>query len=198
MFGLLLRTDQETAKRAIISGDRGRKKNGRGIDRGGKRSVAGLVAMSKVFAILWGWKDHTTPLMLSYPLSHCFSSDVCVCMCVLAYTHSYKHKYTPHTNNGYESVSAMTSTTTSHVSVTLWYFQMGSGCSRKRSHPFHDRGRTRSLLIVFSGEFQMRMRSYVLLVLLGNLVHFYNSAFSLSLSSLASRCVAAMTVCRHF
>lgn len=100
MFGLLLRADQETAKRAIISGgcDRGRKKRKRGEDREGERerSVGGLVATSKVFAALLGVEGpHHAPhaklssftLLLRRCMYLYVGVCVCVCFCVYVRTH---------------------------------------------------------------------------------------------------------------
>jgi len=64
---------------AIEEGIRERNRGGRA-----RKICVGLMA-SKIFVARWGWKDHTTPLMLSYPLSHRFSTNVCVCACVYAF-----------------------------------------------------------------------------------------------------------------
>lgn len=145
MFGLLLRADQETAKRAIISGGSAKEK-GRDRSRGGERerSPRGLAATSKVFAIRGGWKDRTTPLVLKLPS---FASLL---------WRRVRVRTRIRANAGIQRTQTVGTrelaqlgrdvTTTSHVTVR--YFQMSVECTRGRSHPFRDRGRTRSLLIL--------------------------------------------------
>jgi len=97
MFGLLLRADQETAKRAIISGghDRGRlrEKEGEIRERGTREIGVGMEVTSKVFAARWGWKDHTTSHHAPHTKLLSFPSLLQRCVFVQVYTHSCTDTY---------------------------------------------------------------------------------------------------------
>lgn len=84
MFGLLLRADQETTKRAIIFGVRGVAGLARTSGDGeGRIEVEKEVCGSATPKVVSAWSfdgggGATTPLMLSHPLSRRFSISICI------------------------------------------------------------------------------------------------------------------------
>lgn len=96
MFGLLLRADQETTKRAIIFGVRGvaglaRTASGDGEEPRGRDGLEKEVCGSATPKVVSAWSfdgggGATTPLMLSHPLSRRSTVSICVYLYTLSFS----------------------------------------------------------------------------------------------------------------
>lgn len=96
MFGLLLRADQETTKRAIIFGVRGvaglaRTASGDGEEPRGRDGLEKEVCGSATPKVVSAWSfdgggGATTPLMLSHPLSRRSAVSICVYLYTLSFS----------------------------------------------------------------------------------------------------------------